>query len=180
MLERAQAGDSGALGQFFDHYFDRIFGTVRRLMGRSDSVEDITQDVFFKIQCGLAQLDTSRDPAPWLYTIAVNTCRDQWRSGAWRMALRSVSLDDPEAGALHSGAADPEHALLRAEDERRVQRAIDKLPTPLRMTVVLHDCEGLGHLEIAAITGVNYAATRKRYSRALLALADLLREGTTP
>lgn len=181
VLERAQAGDSDALGVFFDHYFDRVFGTVRRLVGGRDVAEDITQDVFLKIQRRIGRLDVSRDPAPWLYTVAANACRDYWRSRSWRMMRHSLPLDDPAAAmAMGSHASDPEQVWLRAEEERCLQQAIERLPAPLRMTVVLHDCEGLGHQEIAEITGIKYAATRKRHSRALLALADLLREGMRP
>lgn len=180
MLERAQAGDPEALGEFFDHYFDRVFGTVRRLTGGRDIAEDITQDVFLKVRRGIERLDLSRDPAPWLYTIAANACRDYRRSWSRKVSRRSVPLDDPVAAvALSSNTEDPEKTLLRAEEQRRLEKAIDRLPAPLRITVVLHDCEGLGHQQIAEITGVNYAATRKRHSRALLALADLLREDLT-
>jgi RNA polymerase sigma-70 factor (ECF subfamily) len=168
------------LGAFFDHYFDRIFATVRRLVGGREVAEDLTQEVFLKIQRGIGRLDLSRDPAPWLYTVAVNACRDYWRSGPWRMMRRSVSLEDPAiAVVLTSQGGDPELAMLQAEDERRLYQAIERLPGPLRMTVILHDCEGLDHQEIAEITGVRYAATRKRYSRALLALGALLREGSS-
>ena len=51
-----------------------------------------------------------------------------------------------------------------------------KLPEPLRLAIVLHDYQGLGHEEIAALTGVHHAAARKRYSRALAALARLLKD----
>ena len=45
----------------------------------------------------------------------------------------------------------------------------------LRVAIVMHDYQGMGHDEIAAATGVNHAAVRKRYSRALAALAGLLK-----
>ena len=41
---------------------------------------------------------------------------------------------------------------------------------------MLRDYEGLGHAEIAEIVGASHAATRKRYSRALKRLAELLEE----
>ena len=49
-----------------------------------------------------------------------------------------------------------------------------------RLSVLLHDFEGLSHEHIARITGTSHAAARKRHSRALRALADLLGEGATP
>jgi DNA-directed RNA polymerase specialized sigma24 family protein len=46
----------------------------------------------------------------------------------------------------------------------------------MRVAIVLHDYEGLSHQEVADRTGIEHAAARKRYSRALTALASLLRE----
>jgi DNA-directed RNA polymerase specialized sigma24 family protein len=42
--------------------------------------------------------------------------------------------------------------------------------------IVLHDYQGLGHQEIAEIVNVSYSAVRKRYSRALSALGEILEE----
>ena len=51
-----------------------------------------------------------------------------------------------------------------------------KLSEPFRMAILLHDYEGLSHEEIAEIQGINQTAARKRYSRALSALGELLKE----
>ena len=180
-LKRAQAGDAAALGRFFDHHFDRIFSVVHRFVGSIDVAQDITQDIFLKVRRHISRLDIENDPAPWLYTVAVNTCRDHRRSAWWRMSRQSVPLDhEPNAPELSSHAVNPEQALVVAEEERRVQAAIRRLPPDLRMSVVLHDFEGLPHDQIAQVTGTSHAAARKRHSRALRALAGLLREGTTP
>jgi RNA polymerase sigma-70 factor (ECF subfamily) len=110
-------------------------------------------------------------------TIAHNACRDLWRSNAWKLTRRAASLDgdSPLAETLTRGTNDPEREALAAERERLVQEALLELPEPLRVAIVMHDYQGLGHDEIAAITGVNHAAVRKRYSRALAALGRLLK-----
>jgi len=41
---------------------------------------------------------------------------------------------------------------------------------------VLHDYQGLSHESIASVLGIRHDAARKRYSRALAALAGKLRE----
>ena len=177
-LEAVRSRDPVALEAFFEHFFDRIFGLVYRLLGDRHRAEDVTQDVFLKAQRGITQLDTARDPGPWLYTIATNACRDLWRSGAWRMARRSTPTESTIGpGGLRDPNETPDVAALRAERERMVQRAIMSLPEALRIAVMLHDFEGLDHLEIAGITGVSHAAARKRYSRALELLALRLKEG---
>ncbi len=55
-----------------------------------------------------------------------------------------------------------------------MQEALGRLREPLREVVVLREYEGMGYDEIAGITGLNEAAVRKRYSRALKELARAL------
>ena len=51
-----------------------------------------------------------------------------------------------------------------------------RLPESLRAPLLMHDYEGMAHEEIAVVLGIQYAAARKRYSRALAALGELLKE----
>ena len=175
-LERVRARDPEALAEFFERHFDRVYGLVYRLLGDRTLAEDMTQEVFLKVHRAAHQLDPTRDPGPWLMTIAHNACRDLWRSNAWKLSRRAASLDgdSPLAATLSRGTNDPERDALASERERLVQEALIRLPEPLRVAIVLHDYEGLGHEEIAALTGINHAAARKRYSRALATLARLL------
>jgi len=177
-LERVRMRDPEALAAFFERHFDRVYGLVYRLLGDRSLAEDMTQEVFLKVHRAAHQLDPSRDPGPWLTTIAHNACRDLWRSNAWKLTRRSASLDgdSPLAARLSRGTNDPERDLMASERERLVQEALTKLPEPLRVAIVLHDYQGMGHEEVAALTGVHHAAARKRYSRALAALARLLKD----
>lgn len=177
-LERVRMRDPAALGAFFERYFDRVYGLVYRLLGDRTLAEDMTQEVFLKVHRAAHQIDPSRDPTPWLMTIAHNACRDLWRSNAWKLTRKSASLDgdSPLAETLSRGINDPERDLLASESERLVREALLRLPEPLRVAIVMRDYQGLGHDEIAAITGVHHAAARKRYSRALAALARLLKD----
>lgn len=177
-LERVRRREPEALAAFFERYFDQVYGIVHRLLGERAVAEDVTQDVFLKVHRAAHQLDPGRDPGPWLTAIACNACRDLWRSGAWRMGRRSASVDDDPtvAARLVSASPDPERGHLAAERERLVREALATLPEPLRVAIVLHDYEGLSHQQVAEITGIEHAAARKRYSRAIAALGARLKE----
>jgi len=110
--------------------------------------------------------------------ITTNACRDVWRSGAYRMTRSSQPVEEDLEGApaLTLGTNDPEDHALASERERLVQDAIRRLPESLRVPVVLHDYQGLSHEEIAGMLGIQHAAARKRYSRALAVLGGLLKE----
>lgn len=176
VLDGVRRRDPEALGKLFERYFDMVFALVHRLLGDRAAAEDAASEVFLKVYRAAHQLDPSRDPAPWLMTIATNVCRDLWRSGAYRMSRsHAAPLDSPAvAAALTTGANEPEVGALATERDRIVQEAMLQLPEPLRTAVVLHDWQGMSHPEIAAALGLEHAAARKRYSRALAALASLL------
>jgi len=177
-LEGVRRRDPAALEAFFERYFDRVFSIVARLLGNRATAEDAAQEVFLKIHRAAHTLDPSRDPGPWVATIATNVCRDFWRSSTNRMDRRSASIDDTPglADRLTTGIADPERDLLAAERTRLVQDAVMELKEDYREVIVLREYDGRSYEEIAAIVGANETAVRKRYSRALADLGRQLRK----
>ncbi|MEO5987647.1 MAG: RNA polymerase sigma factor [Candidatus Eisenbacteria bacterium] len=174
-LERVRERDPEALGQLFDACFPRVFSLVHRLLGDRTLAEDAAAEVFLKVHRAAHTLDPGRDPSPWLHTIATNVCRDLWRSGAYRMSRRAASVhDEAVADRLTSGADEPEREAIVHERQDMVRAALATLPDPLREAIVLHDYQGLSHQQVADETGIGHAAARKRYSRALAAMAKLL------
>ena len=177
VLERVKARDAQALNDLFEAYFNRVYGLAHRLLGDTEAAEDATQDVFVKIYGAAHRLDPSRDPGPWITTITYNACRDVWRSRRHRMDRLTSSIDEHpglvDAASHRDSDGVPE--IARKEREELVQEAILKLPEPLRAVVLLHDYQGMSHDQIAGVVGASHAAVRKRYSRALSRLGELLR-----
>jgi len=171
-LEGVRRRDPTALAALFDRYFDRLYAVVYRILMNRAEAEDAIQEVFLKVHRGGARLDPSRDPLPWLVTIAANVSRDRWRSGASRLDRASTSFDANPAlreivSAPDGSGPSPERDLIAREREERVREALGKLKPESREVIVLREYEGLGYDRIAVILGVNEAAARKRFSRAL-------------
>ena len=179
VLEKVRQRDPQALAALFDHHFRRIYNLAYRLLGEKTAAEDVTQEVFLKVHRAAHQLDVDRDPGPWLMTITANLCREKWRSREGRQAQQTTSLDaKPEvAEILPHGAAAPDSRVLDKDRDRILGEALDKLPEAMRLVVVLHDLQGLTHEEISGIVGDEAAAVRKRYSRALTRLRELIPDG---
>jgi len=179
-LERVRARDPEALGALFDAYIGRIFGLALRMTGDRSAAEDVTQETFLKVHRAAHQLDPDRDPGPWLLTIAANISRGRWRSRGGRQDQQTLSLDARPEAVAHVVAVgtDPEQDAQAADDKRRLDRALERLPEQMRLVVVLHDLQGLTHEEISAVTGDSPPAVRKRYSRALGKLRELIQDET--
>ncbi len=177
VIEGVRRRDRGALGAFFDHYFDAIYGLAYRFLGNVEQAQDATQEVFLRVHRGAPNLDPERDPAPWVMTIALNTCRSVVRTKSHRVAAQAVtvngSIDYREE--LTDSAPTPDKERELGERERLVQEALGELPESLREIVLLRDYQGLTHKEAAEILQLGHDAARKRYSRALAELGARLR-----
>ncbi len=177
-LEKVRARDPEALGRLFDAYFGRLYSLAYRLMGNEAAAQDIVQELFLRVHKAAHQLDVTRDPAPWLLTITTNLCREKWRSRQGRQDKATLSLDaKPEyTENVAAKVATPEQDAIEADHGRLLEEALDRLPEPMRLVVVLHDMQGLNHEEIAEVIDEAAPAVRKRYSRALVKLRELLQD----
>lgn len=170
--------DEGSLAVFFDHYFDRVYGYVRRLVRSDHLAEDLTQDVFLHVHRSLPNYDPERPLAPWVFTIAANKVRDHWRSRRAQEERRVVSIDDDPVPVLAGSEAEPRAQMAAGERTEAISRAVADLPEMLQQTFVLRYYEEMSFAEIGEIVQRNETAVRKRYSRALAELrAALLDDG---
>lgn len=168
-----------ALERFYDVYFERVYGYVRRLVKDEHAAEDLSQDIFMHLHRSLSNYDPRRALRPWVFTIATNKVRDYWSS----RAFQDRAAADPQAGDEDAprGRRDrsdedrgPRESLAGAELGAAVAQAVEQLPQPLRQTLVLRYFESLSFAEIARVVGRNEVAVRKRYSRALEELREQL------
>ncbi|MBK7645299.1 MAG: RNA polymerase sigma factor [Planctomycetes bacterium] len=168
LRERLRQRDRSALETFYEAYFDRVYGYVRRMLGDDSQAEDVTQEVFLSIQRSIDGYDPARPLSLWVFTIATNQVRDHWRASRRVDPLDGASLDEEDARPdPASREAGPLPALEQAELSATLSAAIDELPESLRTTLVLRYREGLSFEEIARMIARNETAVRKRYSRAL-------------
>ena len=167
--------DPEALQTFFDHYFDRIYGYLRRLVRSEHLAEDLAQEVFLHVHRALPRYDPERPLSPWVFTIAMNKVRDHWRSRRVQESRRITSVDDEMSSLeLKSGELSPSAVLQAGEAADAVAAAVADLPEMLQQTFVLRFYEKLSFEEIGVMVNRNETAVRKRYSRALGELREAL------
>jgi RNA polymerase sigma-70 factor, ECF subfamily len=179
--ERLPSRDPAALEIFFDAFFSRIHGYLRRLVADEHLAEDLTQDVFLHLYRALPSYDPARELDPWVFTVATNKVRDHWRSRRHHDAQRETSTEGEELEERAASETDaPEAEIVAREDDEAVREAVDSLPDTLRATVLLRVYEGMSFRALAEVFGRSELAVRKRYSRALASLRERLRGGFRP
>ncbi|MFN7920039.1 MAG: sigma-70 family RNA polymerase sigma factor [Bryobacteraceae bacterium] len=168
LIERARKGDDAAFNQVIQAYRKRILGTLARLIGRVEDVEDVAQEVFLRLYFSLEQLRQPEVFEPWLYRLTVNAAYDYLRKRKrrpeWRMSDLSeqqVVMADAEAG----GRAETDR-LQAAEVRDMVQGLLSEVSEDDRLLLTLKEVEGLSLKELEAIYGVKENALKVRLFRA--------------
>ena len=181
-IRAAQANDPQAFDQLIRRYQNKVFNLCYRMLADYEEANDCAQETFVKIYRSLKHFRQESSFATWLYTIAVNTCKNRMQSAAYRHRKKMLSLDPPgesEAGGRAREIADPAPSplaqLAMQERDALLQRAIDALPEEARTIIVLRDVEGLPYEEITRITGYPLGTVKSRLARARQQLREQLK-----
>jgi len=137
----------------------RVERLAYRLLGWSDDVGDVVQDVFVRALRGRRRFRSESSVSTWLTRITINACRSHRRRSAVRRVFTPASAD--EATAEHHG--EDAHRDERCE---RVRDAIRALPLKYREVVVLRYLEDLPVREVAKLLAVRRNAVEVRLLRA--------------
>jgi RNA polymerase sigma-70 factor, ECF subfamily len=168
LIQRAKDGDSGAFNQVVQAYRKRILGTISRLIGRPEDVEDVGQEVFLRLYFSLDQLRSPDVFEPWLYRLTVNACYDYLRRQKRRQESRMSDLSEQQvtlADAVASGR-------VRNEEQRKTQvrEFVDELLSGVseddRILLTLKEVEGLSLKELEQVYQINENALKVRLFRA--------------
>jgi RNA polymerase sigma-70 factor (ECF subfamily) len=168
LIERARSGDDGAFNQVVQAYRKRILGTIARLIGRPEDVEDVGQEVFLRLYFSLDQLRTAEVFEPWLYRLTVNAAYDYLRRQRRRHESRMSDLSEQQVMMADAAAG----GKVNAEETRRtkIRETVDdllgKISEEDRILLTLKEVEGLSLKELEKIYRVNENALKVRLFRA--------------
>jgi RNA polymerase sigma-70 factor (ECF subfamily) len=167
--------------EIFDEYHPRILQYLKRLVG-SDDVEDLSQEVFDKINRGLSSFQGRSSLSTWIYRIATNTAIDKSRSAAYKYQMghqpfeEGASFESSCTTAVKSSPA-TDQLVIRKEMSDCINEFIDNLPPDYKTVIVLSDLEGFTNKEIAQILSISLDNVKIRLHRARGKLKKALQEG---
>ena len=168
LIQKAQKDDDASFNQIVVAYRKRILGTIARLIGRPEDVEDVAQEVFLRLYYSLDQLRTPEVFEPWLYRLTVNASYDYLRKQRRRNEARMSDLSEQQvmmADASAGGKRQTEE-LRRTKVREMVQSLLDKVSKEDRILLLMKEVEGLSLKELEQIYKVNENALKVRLFRA--------------
>jgi RNA polymerase sigma-70 factor, ECF subfamily len=157
------------------HYLTRLVGAYE--------AEDLTQEVFVRINQALPTFRGESQVSTWIYRIATNAALDKLRAPSFKQIAPTGPLNNADLGELEvedrdiKGEAAPsvEQQLCHQERVECYQNFIESLPINYRAVVALSELEGLVANEIAEILGLSLDVVKVRLHRGRVRLLQALK-----
>jgi RNA polymerase sigma-70 factor (ECF subfamily) len=144
-----------------DAWLDRLVRYAFRRLGSIQDAEDAVQEVFLRAFAQRSELAKASPVAAYLYRSVANACTDLLR----KRSRVATSRDGPQADELLSPESGPPELAAAADELRRAEDLLGRLPDAQAEVIRLRVFDGLRLGEIAAAVGcsVNTVASRLRY-----------------
>jgi RNA polymerase sigma-70 factor (ECF subfamily) len=147
-LPFARPGTVASFEETYRAHFRDLSGYCAALLGDDQLGVDLAQEAFTRL---FGRFRTVREPRAWLFHVATNLVRDEWRGRArHRRAVR----------ALHAGLTPQEPA------DGGVLDAVRRLPHGLAEVVLLHYFADLPLHEVARVTRRPLGTVKRRLHEA--------------
>jgi RNA polymerase sigma-70 factor (ECF subfamily) len=182
LIRAFQDGDRAVFDELVLKHQHKVFNLCYRVSGDYQEANDAAQETFMKVYVSLKRFRFESAFSTWLYRVAVNICKNKFKSLAYRQKKMTLSLDNPGLGGDDDSALEirddshsPAKELEKKERMRAIEEAMRMLPQEQKTVVTLRDIEGFSYEEIVQITGTALGTVKSRLARARLDLRKRLR-----
>ena len=177
----SRQNDLKALEELIRREQKNIFTAFSYLCRKRENTADLTQEALLKVAKNIHQLKNPKLFKSWLNQIITNIFCDELRK--YRRAPDTVSIDeeDNENPALSvkfqipDKKCKPPEKCMSSELEKIIKNAIQQLPEPFRLAIILRELQGLSYEEIAGVTHASVGTVKSRIARARGKLQDGLK-----
>lgn len=183
MKPDSKTGNDLDFQSIYKTFYPKIIRYLAHVVGWRDT-EDVTQEVFLKVNQALKTFKGESQVSTWIYRIATNSALDKLRSPSFRQTGRSsLSVESTGEGEIEitdknawTSEKTPsiETSAIRKEMNECIRGVVEKLPENYRTVVTLSELEGFRDDEIAEILGVSIHTAKIRLHRARARLKEEL------
>jgi RNA polymerase sigma-70 factor (ECF subfamily) len=180
VVTRAQAGDTHAFAEIYELHKKRVLTICVRMVHDFSLAEDLAQDTFIQLHRKIGSFRGESAFTTWLHRMTVNVVLMHLRKSVLPVvSLDQMMADVPEERAGREfGTRDLAQAGV--VDRLALNGAVDALAPGYRCIYVLHDVEGFGHVEIAAMQQCSAGTSKSQLHKARRALRSALAQQRAP
>jgi len=165
LIIQAQQGSRDAFAALVEKYRKKMFNLAYSITRNRETADDLTQDTFIKAYIHLNKFKQQSSFGTWLYRIAVNTIKDNFRKE--KKSLKADYDDHRISEPLQTDRQIEQEAEQEiARKKGLLRRALKSLPEKHRIILTLRDIQGVPYKEIAEILNISMGTVDSRLFRA--------------
>lgn len=169
LMANVAKGQRGPLETLVRRYATPLLTFIQRMIGDRHRSEELFQEVFLAVWNKKHQYEFPRAFKPWLFAIALNKCRADFR----KPRVITAHFAEEAVSQSEDGRA-PLESMIATETAEKVALAITRLPTQQRTVVVLRIWQELSYTEIADLLQRSEGTVRSHMYHALASLRGIL------
>ncbi len=177
LMELFQGGYDEAYSVIVTRYRERIHQFIFRYTKNHLDSEDLVQETFLRVFRSRNSYERIARFSTWLYTIAQNLIRNQYKRSQ-RMQMVSLSQTDNQEQEvtidLPDSALSIDEHLHLSMTVSQLQKSLDTIPADFRDVLVMRDVQQLSYEEIMEITQLPMGTVKSRINRGRARLHDLM------
>ncbi|MCY6959870.1 RNA polymerase sigma factor [Clostridium brassicae] len=173
LINEILKGNQSAMEVLINRNYKLVYAFVYRNIGTYHTALDLTQESFIKVMKNLRSFKSYKGNfQPWLLRIALNVCKDYWKSAY----VKHSAVDD----SCLEQAYEEENVinyLEKVEERQEIKNAMMQLPEEQREVIILRYYNDLKIKDIASIAKINESTVKSRLRLAIGKLKTLLQRG---
>lgn len=172
LMKKIASGEKRAFDALYQRYAQALLNYFYRMLWKDrEKAEDFVQDLFTKIIQNPTAFDTSRTFKTWMYSVANNMCKNEYKKQAVRAGTRNGLEDHLAVSDTAENAFSQTHYTLFSE---AFQVKLQELDNKQREAFIFRHIEGLSIKEIAEILSISEGTVKSRIFYATKFLAQEL------
>jgi RNA polymerase sigma-70 factor (ECF subfamily) len=163
LMKCIQDGNTSAFNELYDRYSRRLlFYFYRELGGDEEKAQDFLQEIFLKVVEKPGLFDTERRFSTWIFTVAYNMCKNEYRRLEVREIVENDAKMDEVAHGLERDYHQAEQNLDRKTFEKELLAELEKFEDGHRCAFLLRYQQDLSIKEIGEILGCSEGTVKSR------------------
>jgi RNA polymerase sigma-70 factor (ECF subfamily) len=172
LMKALSKGDQRAFDELYKRFYGQLLGYFKNMLwGDREKAEDMVHDIFAKIIKNPDYFDSDRSFRTWLFSVASNMCKNEYKKQAVRKNT-STGVED------YRSISSSTNVLAEVQDiqfQQAFEENLAKMDEKHREVFALRHLEGLSMKEIAEVMEINEGTVKSRLFYATKFLAEKLK-----
>lgn len=144
-----------------DQYGEEIKRLVYTYVKNHSTAEDMTQEIFLTVYMKLDSYAGKSSIKPWIYSIAINKCKDYLKS--WH--VRKMIVQENIKEILRPNRRGADYEMIDQLEREQIVDEVLKLSIPYREVILLYYYRHLSIKEVSDVLGISESAVKGRLHR---------------